>query len=138
MTTGNAVHSDDLIKEAVRQGRGDAAAGAEKRSADDLARVVAQAARAVPQGDRRRVHQAYCEAYDAVTKREVLVDAASAMSFPASDPPSYMGGASVAGAPDSSTPAEKPNTSVSDEEELRPAIDSVAAGEDTDAQDAKR
>ena len=47
------------------------------------------------------------------------MDAASEMSFPASDPPSYMGGSSVVGRPDNDTPTEHPNTKVSDRETVK-------------------
>ncbi|ALK09351.1 hypothetical protein [Blastochloris viridis] len=40
-----------------------------------------------------------------------LVDAASELSFPASDPPAYMGGAAVAGGP---PPPEAPREPASD------------------------
>jgi hypothetical protein len=53
---------------------------------------------------------------------EDLVDAASEMSFPASDPPSYMGGAAVAGPPpEDDEPAREPaNTDVTDPATARP------------------
>lgn len=53
-----------------------------------------------------------------------LVDAGSEYSFPASDPPSYMGGSAVAGPPPQEEPAREPVTkSVSDPEEVKPAGD---------------
>ena len=53
-----------------------------------------------------------------------LVDAGSEYSFPASDPPSYMGGSAVAGPPPQKEPAREPvNKAVSDPEEVKPAGD---------------
>jgi hypothetical protein len=56
--------------------------------------------------------------------QEKLVDAGSELSFPASDPPSYMGGAAVAGPPPSQPdePArEPPVTEVSDPDAVKPS-----------------
>jgi hypothetical protein len=53
-----------------------------------------------------------------------LVDAGSEYSFPASDPPSYMGGSAVAGPPPHEEPArEAANDKVSDPDEVKPAED---------------
>jgi hypothetical protein len=53
-----------------------------------------------------------------------LVDAGSEYSFPASDPPSYMGGSAVAGPPPQEEPAREPVTkAVSDPDEVQPAGD---------------
>jgi len=53
-----------------------------------------------------------------------LVDAGSEYSFPASDPPSYMGGSAIAGPPPQKEPAREPVTkAVSDPEEVKPAGD---------------
>ena len=70
-------------------------------------------------GDRDRVYASYTSIYKRICKREDLVDAASEMSFPASDPPSYMGGSSVVGTPDHNTPTEHPLTKVSDRETVK-------------------
>lgn len=53
-----------------------------------------------------------------------LVDAGSEYSFPASDPPSYMGGSAVAGPPPQTEPAREPvSQAVSDPDEVKPAGD---------------
>jgi hypothetical protein len=53
-----------------------------------------------------------------------LVDAGSEYSFPASDPPSYMGGSAVAGPPPQEEPAREPVTkAVSNPDEVKPAGD---------------
>jgi len=53
-----------------------------------------------------------------------LVDAGSEYSFPASDPPSYMGGSAVAGPPPQKEPAREPvNQAVSSPDEVKPAED---------------
>jgi hypothetical protein len=53
-----------------------------------------------------------------------LVDAGSEYSFPASDPPSYMGGSAVAGPPPQKEPAREPvNQTVSNPDEVKPAGD---------------
>lgn len=111
--------SEAMKAEAVRHGAGDAQAGLEKRQAKDLASVVGLSG-TLSAGQADELFEAYSSSYDRVSRRDVLVDAASEMSFPASDPPSYMGGASVVGAPDSSTPPEKVNTKVSDPAEVKP------------------
>lgn len=56
------------------------------------------------------------------TTADDLVDAASELSFPASDPPSYMGGAAVAGPPpEDDEPAREPvNTEVTDPKTAKP------------------
>jgi hypothetical protein len=55
-----------------------------------------------------------------------LVDAGSEYSFPASDPPSYMGGALVAGAPphDGLPPREAASSELSSPDEAKPAEES--------------
>jgi hypothetical protein len=52
-----------------------------------------------------------------------LVDAGSEMSFPASDPPSYMAGTAVAGPPpeDADEPREPVTVEVSDPKAIKPA-----------------
>src|SRR5215203_3565047 len=52
-----------------------------------------------------------------------LVDAGSEYSFPASDPPSYMGGAAVDGPPpeDGEPPHEHSLTEITDPDEVKPA-----------------
>lgn len=53
-----------------------------------------------------------------------LVDAGSEYSFPASDPPSYMGGSAIAGPPPHGEPPREPVLhAVSDPEEVKPARD---------------
>jgi hypothetical protein len=106
---------ESAMREAERHGRGDADAGARMRTSDALFEVIDHSdAGPVAPGDRDRVYASYTAIYKRISKREDLVDAASEMSFPASDPPSYMGGSSVAGRPDNETPTEHPNTKVSD------------------------
>jgi hypothetical protein len=57
-------------------------------------------------------------------EEDELVDAGSEYSFPASDPPSYMGGSAVAGPPPQDEPAREPvNTAVSNPDEVKPAGD---------------
>lgn len=59
---------------------------------------------------------------DKKKEEENLVDAGSEYSFPASDPPSYMGGSAVAGPPPHEQPAREPvSQEVSDPEEAKPA-----------------
>lgn len=123
LTTG----SDRLRKDAMRHGAGDAEAGLEKRGAHEVAELVGAAG--LDASAREAVYEAYSTSFDSICKREVLVDAASAMSFPASDPPSYMGGASVAGAPDTHTPAEKVTTKVSDKDEVAPLVPDPGAAD---------
>lgn len=61
-------------------------------------------------------------------EEDELVDAGSEYSFPASDPPSYMGGSAVAGPPPQKEPAREPvNTAVSDPEEVKPVCDTPEA-----------
>ena len=88
-----------LLEEAARHGQGDAQASLPKRSRDDLVTLLCQHGERVSARDGDAVYQRYSEAYDQRERREELVDAGSEMSFPASDPPSYMAGASVAGGP---------------------------------------
>lgn len=60
---------------------------------------------------------------EASEETEKLVDAGSELSFPASDPPSYMGGSAIIGPPPSTTdepPREAPLTEVSDPETVTP------------------
>ncbi len=116
---------DRLRKEAMRHGSGDAGAGLCKRDEDAFMDLLGGAHLA--DAERKALYDAYSTSFDSISRREVLVDAASAMSFPASDPPSYMGGASVAGAPDKQTPAEKVSTRVSDEQEVAPLVDDAAS-----------
>ncbi len=54
-----------------------------------------------------------------------LVDAGSEYSFPASDPPSYMGGTLITGAPphDGLPPREPANQELSAPDEAKPAED---------------
>jgi hypothetical protein len=54
-----------------------------------------------------------------------LVDAGSEYSFPASDPPSYMGGSAVAGPPphEEAPPREPASHKVTDTKEVKPAGD---------------
>ena len=55
-----------------------------------------------------------------------LVDAGSEYSFPASDPPSYMGGSAVAGPPPQKEPPREPvSKTVSNPEEVKPAGDAL-------------
>jgi hypothetical protein len=119
-TTERNPGADRLRKEAMRHGAGDAEAGLDRRDAAAVLDLVG--GNGLGTTDRDAIYEAYSTSFDAICRREVLVDAASAMSFPASDPPSYMGGASVAGAPDTGTPAEKVTTEVSDEQEVAPLV----------------
>ena len=60
---------------------------------------------------------------EASEESEKLVDAGSELSFPASDPPSYMGGSAIVGPPPSThdePPREAPITEVSDPETVTP------------------
>jgi len=60
-------------------------------------------------------------------KENDLVDAGSEYSFPASDPPSYMGGTSVAGPPPHEEPAREPVChELTDPKEGKPATPSRA------------
>jgi hypothetical protein len=104
--------------EAARHGRGDAQAGLARRSEADLTALLRDAGLTLSRKDQPTAFARYCEAYDTRASREKLVDAGSEMSFPASDPPSYMGGAS-AGAPEPEAPGEAPNTTVSDTHNLK-------------------
>jgi hypothetical protein len=66
-----------------------------------------------------------------VDRREELIDAGSELSFPASDPPSYMGGSAIAGPPPSQPqePAREPSvTTVSDPEAVKAAKQSLPTG----------
>jgi len=104
--------------EAARHGRGDAQAGLARRSQEGVATLLRESGLTLPRRDQSTVFTRYCEAYDTRASREKLVDAGSEMSFPASDPPSYMGGAS-AGAPEPEAPGEAPNTTISDTHNLK-------------------
>ena len=115
MTQSIAISVHD---EAARHGRGDAQAGLARRSEEGVATLLRDAGLTVSPKDQTRVFARYCEAYDGRASREKLVDAGSEMSFPASDPPSYMGGAS-AGAPEPEAPGEAPNTTISDTHNLK-------------------
>lgn len=69
-------------------------------------------------------------------EQEDLIDAGSELSFPASDPPSYMGGSAVAGPPPQKEPAREPvNKAVSNPEEVKPVCD---APEGTDPAQAPK
>jgi hypothetical protein len=60
---------------------------------------------------------------EASEETEKLIDAGSELSFPASDPPSYMGGSAIIGPPPSThdePPREPPITEVSDPEGVTP------------------
>ena len=68
-----------------------------------------------------------------------LVDAGSEYSFPASDPPSYMGGSAVAGPPPQKEPAREPVTKiVSDPEEVKPAADAPQGTDPAEVGDASK
>jgi hypothetical protein len=68
-----------------------------------------------------------------------LVDAGSEYSFPASDPPSYMGGSAVAGPPPQKEPAREPvNQTVSNPDELKPAGDAPQGTDPAQADDASK
>ncbi|PSC04994.1 hypothetical protein SLNSH_11145 [Alsobacter soli] len=97
-----------LLEEAARHGQGDAQAALPKRNRDDLVTLLCQQGDRVSAQDSDAIYRRYCEAYDQRERREELVDAGSEMSFPASDPPSYMAGASVAGAPPPGSETREP------------------------------
>ena len=123
--------SAKLKAEAARHGGGDADAGLAKRDRKDLVSLVS-GDKSLARAQADELFEEYSRAFDKVTKRENLVDAGSEMSFPASDPPSYMAGASVAGAPNPETPTEKPNTKVSDPAEVKSATEAKPnAGDDS-------
>lgn len=68
-----------------------------------------------------------------------LIDAGSEYSFPASDPPSYMGGSAVAGPPPQKEPAREPVTkAVSNPEEVKPAADTLEDSDPSQAGDAPK
>ena len=68
-----------------------------------------------------------------------LVDAGSEYSFPASDPPSYMGGSAVAGPPPQKEPAREPvNKAVSDPDEVKPAGEASQGSDPAQAGDAPK
>jgi len=123
--------STKIKAEAARHGGGDAEAGLAKRDRKELASLICGDTK-LGSAQADELFQEYSRAFEKVSKREHLVDAASEMSFPASDPPSYMGGASVAGAPNPETPTEKPNTKVSDPAEVKSAVEAKPKpGEDS-------
>ena len=115
------IETRSVVEEAERHGRGDAQAGLARRSSGDLAKVLKEAGHAVKGRELEQVYERYCEAYARRAGREELVDAASEMSFPASDPPSYMGGGALAGAPphEDEPAREKPNARVTDTEQVK-------------------
>lgn len=120
--------------EAARHGAGDAHAGADKRDATSVVDLVAGSK--LGAGQKAELFDVYSHSYDSVSRREDLVDAGSEMSFPASDPPSYMGGASVVGAPEPEAPREKANTKVSDTSDVRPAKEELPPKGDKAERDA--
>jgi hypothetical protein len=68
-----------------------------------------------------------------------LVDAGSEYSFPASDPPSYMGGSAVAGPPPQDEPAREPVTkAVSDPDEVKPVAETPPDTDQEKAADAPK
>ena len=68
-----------------------------------------------------------------------LVDAGSEYSFPASDPPSYMGGSAVAGPPPQKEPPREPvSKTVSNPEEVKPAGDGLPGTNPADAETASK
>ncbi len=68
-----------------------------------------------------------------------LVDAGSEYSFPASDPPSYMGGSAVAGPPPQEEPAREPvNQAVTNPDEVKPAGDAPQGTDPAQAGDAPK
>lgn len=119
---------DRCLAEAARLGRGDAAADIPVRPRSDVLKSIAAAAGPSPAEAGDRLYDEYSRNHARVQAREDLVDAGSEMSFPASDPPSYMGGASTAGGPphDGSEEVERANTRVSDAADVRPSKDDVS------------
>jgi len=68
-----------------------------------------------------------------------LVDAGSEYSFPASDPPSYMGGSAVAGPPPQKEPTREPvNKAVSNPDEVKPAGDAPQGSDPAQTGDAPK
>ena len=68
---------------------------------------------------------------EASEETEKLIDAGSELSFPASDPPSYMGGSAIIGPPPSTThepPREASITEVSDPAEVTPTKGDLPKG----------
>jgi hypothetical protein len=119
---------DKCLAEAARLGRGDAAAAVPARPRADVLKSIAAAAGPPPATAGARLYEEYVRHHARVQSREDLVDAGSEMSFPASDPPSYMGGASTAGGPphDESGEVERANTSVSNPSDVKPAKEDVS------------
>jgi hypothetical protein len=121
-----AAADDPFLKEAARQGRGDAQAGIDPRDREAVFESIAAQAGPVPDGRDEALYEEYKRQFEAVEKREALVDAGSEMSFPASDPPSYMAGATVVGAPPPGDESRgRATTGVSDPDEVRPSKDDV-------------
>lgn len=111
------------LAEAGRIGRGDASAGVDAQSRAALLAKVEEVVGPFPAREADAVYDAYLSQHGRIAAREDLVDAASEMSFPASDPPSFMAGTSTAGAPppDGEDTGEKPNTRVSDPSNVKPS-----------------
>jgi hypothetical protein len=133
MPTENATsHSgpamDRCLAEAARLGRGDAAADVAARARAEVLKSIADAVGPSPAAAGDRLYEEYVRHHARVQSREDLVDAGSEMSFPASDPPSYMGGASTAGGPphDESEQVERANTRVSNPADVKPAKEDVS------------
>jgi hypothetical protein len=121
-----AAATDPFLTEAGRQGRGDAQAGVDPRDQKAVAKSIATQAGSVPNGREKDLYEEYKRQFDAVAKRESLVDAGSEMSFPASDPPSYMAGTLVAGSPPPGDETRgRAATKVSDPGEVRPSKSDV-------------
>jgi hypothetical protein len=117
---------DPFLTEAGRQGRGDAQAGVKPRDPKAVAQSIAQHSGPVPDGRAEAVHAEYLRQFEVVHRREALVDAGSEMSFPASDPPSYMAGTSVAGAPPPGDETHEPAAkAVSDPANVKPSRNDV-------------
>jgi hypothetical protein len=116
------------LAEAARLGRGDATAAVPARPRAGVLKSIAAAAGPSPATAGPRLYEEYVRHHARIQSREDLVDAGSEMSFPASDPPSYMGGASTAGGPphDESGEVERANTRVSDPSDVKPATDDVS------------
>lgn len=124
-----SANSATLLDEAARHGQGDAQAGLPKRSRDDLVTLLSQNGVRVGARDSDAVFERYSETYDQKERQEQLVDAGSEMSFPASDPPSYMAGASVAGGPpEGSETREAANTSAEDPAEVKKVAETDGTG----------
>jgi hypothetical protein len=116
------------LAEAARLGRGDAAAAVPARHRAGVLKSIAAAAGPLPATAGVRLYEEYVRHHARIQSREDLVDAGSEMSFPASDPPSYMGGASTAGGPphDASGEVERANTRVSNPSDVKPSKEDVS------------